>query len=418
MVQNSSSTDQRENLVGSAFLDFLFTIAKFRKFLSIFIFIIVGGAILLALLTPKEYKATSSVLPVAQSDLLSSLGGISSLTKSFSPLRGLSGLSGSDETDKYFAILKSKNVQHRLIDDFNLRKVYDLQDEPLWKVEKVLSNNLNFDLETEGNILIEVYDESPERAAKMANFLVSMLNEINTELHVTNARSTREFIEKRYFQNIEDITTLELQMKDFQEKYGVIAVPEQIEATVKSLAELYVDLAREEVALSVLRKTLSKDNPALLTKEIEYEEISNKINKFGSGNLITEYPKVLIPLNVAPKLVNKYLNIYKNLEIQYTIAEFITPVYEQAKIEEVRSTPSVLVLDEAYPPERKARPKIALYALIGLVVSLVLGLFIVFMLELLRKLQKIDQQKFDYIYNAFRPFSKLIFRNPPPPGTS
>ena len=238
MVENSSRNEEKENLVGSAFLDFLYIVAKSRKFLSIFIFIIVGGAILLAVLTPKEYKATSSVLPAAQSDLLSSLSGISSLAKSFSPLRGLGGLSGSDETDKYFAILKSKNVQHRLITDFNLRKVYDLEDEPLWKVENALSRNLNFDLETEGNILIEVYDESPERAAKMANFLVSLLNEINTELHITNARSTREFIEKRYFQNIEDITELETQMKDFQEKYGVIAVPEQIEATVKSLAEL------------------------------------------------------------------------------------------------------------------------------------------------------------------------------------
>jgi capsular polysaccharide biosynthesis protein len=364
-------------------------------------------------LTPKEYKATSSVLPAAQSDILSSLGGISSLAKSFSPLRGLSGLSGSDEIDKYFAILKSKNVQHRLISEFKLRRVYDLEDDPLWKVEKALSENLNFELETEGNLLVEVYDESPERAAKMANFLVSMLNEINTELHVTNARSTREFIEKRYFQNIDDIAQLETQMKAFQEKYGVIAVPEQIEATVKSLAELYVDLAREEVALSVLRKTMSKDNPALLIKEIEYEEIYNKINKFGSGNLITEYPKVLIPLNVAPELVNKYLNIYKNLEIQYTIAEFITPVYEQAKIEEVRSTPSVLVLDEAYPPERKARPKIALYALIGFVVSLVLGLFIVFTLELLRKLQQINPQKYSYIIKSFRPLSRLLPQDSP-----
>lgn len=410
MTENQERSEQKDNLVGSAFLDFLYTIAKYRKFLFFFIFLIVAGAILLAVFTPKEYKATASVLPAAQSDLLSSLGGISALTKSFSPLRGLSGLTGSNESDKYFAILKSKNVQHRLIDEFNLRKVYDLEDKPLWKVEKALSNNLNFDLETEGNILIEVYDESPERAAKMANSLVNMLNEINTELHVTNARSTREFIEKRYFQNIDDIASLETQMKEFQEKYGVIAVPEQIEATVKSLAELYVDLAREEVALNVLKKTLNEENPTLQMKQLELNEIREKINQFGSGDLITKYPKVLIPLNIAPNLVNRYLNIYKNLEIQYTIAEFITPVYEQAKIEEVRNTPSVLVLDFAYPPERKARPKIALYALIGFVISFLLGLFIVFVLELLNKLSQLNPQKFDYVYNAFRPFSKLVMR--------
>jgi tyrosine-protein kinase Etk/Wzc len=412
MTENQHQNEQKENLVGSAFLDFLYTIAKYRKFLFLFISVIVSGAILLAVFTPKEYKATASVLPAAQSDILSSLSGISSLAKSFTPLRSLGGLSGSDETDKYFAILKSKNVQHRLINEYDMKKVYNLENEPMWKIEKALSENLNFELETEGNILIEVYDTSPERAAKMANFLVSLLNEINTELHITNARSTREFIEKRYIQNTEDIANLEIQMKDFQEKYGVIAVPEQIEATVKSMAELYVDLAREEVALKVLKQTLSEDNPLLVTKELEYKEINEKINKMGSGNLITEYPKVFIPLNVAPGLVNKYLNIYKNLEIQYTIAEFITPVYEQAKIEEVRSTPSVLVLDTAYPPERKARPKIALYALIGFVISLVIGLFIVLMLELLRKLSEINPEKFEYVYNAFRPFSKLFIRQP------
>jgi tyrosine-protein kinase Etk/Wzc len=408
MFETSSPNEGKENLVGSAFLDFLYIVAKSRKFLLIFIFIVVGGAILLAVLTPKEFKATASVLPAGQSDLLSSLGGISSLAKSFTPLKGLSSLSGADETDKYFAILKSKNVQHRLIDKFDLRKVYDLEEEPLWKVEKALSNNLNFDLENEGNLIIEVYDESPDRAAKMANFLVSQLNEINTELHVSNAKSTREFIEKRYLQNIDDIKELETQMKLFREKYGVITVPEQIEATVKSLADLYVDLTKEEVTLNVLRKTVNKDNPVLLKKEIELEEINKKINNLSEGNEISKYPKILIPLNVAPSLVNKYLSVYKNLEIQYGIAEFITPVYEQAKIEEVRNTPSVLVLDEAYPPERKARPKITLYALIGFVVSLVLGLFIVFTKELLRKLQQINPQKYSYIIKSFRPLSRLL----------
>lgn len=406
-------TKDPDSSLGSAFLNFLYVVAKYRKFLFIFVFIIVGGAILFAFLTPKEYKATASVLPAGQSDLLSGLGGISSIAKSISPLRGLSSLTGGDEVEKYFAILKSKNVQHRLMNEFNLRKVYGLEDEPLWKVEKALSNNLNFDLENEGNLIVEVYDENPTRAAKMANFLVNQLNEINTELHVTNARSTREFIEQRYLQNIEDIKSLELQMKTFQEKYGVIAVPEQLEATIKSLSELYVDLAREEVSFNVLTKTLNPDNPKLLKKKIELEEIKKKIDNFGSGDLVTKYPKVLIPLNVAPSIANKYLNIYKNLEIQYKIAEFITPIYEQAKIEEVRSTPSVLILDEAYPPERKARPKISLYALIGFVVSLVLGLFVIFSWELLRKLSVINPQKYSFIINAFRPFSRLLPKDSP-----
>lgn len=403
--------EEKENLVGSTFLDILYIVAKSRKFLFIFIFVITSCAILLALLTPKEYKATASVLPAGESDLLSSLSGISALAKSFSPFQGLSSLSGGGEIDKYMVILNSKSVIHRVIEKFNLRKIYGLEDEELWKVEKAFSNNVDFSLEDEGNLLINVYDQSPILSAKMANYLVDLLNEINTKLHVTSAKTTREFIEKRYLQNLNDIADLEIQMKDFQEMYGVIAVPEQIEATVKSIAELYVDLAREEVAFNVLKRTVNEENPLLKIKEIELEEIKASIDQLSTGTAITKNPKVFIPLNVAPELVNKYLNIYKNLEIQYTIAEFLTPVYEQAKIEEIRNTPSVLVLDKAYPPERKARPKISLYGLIGFVVSLVLGLFIVFTLESFRKMEQINPQKFSYIYNSFRPFSKLIFRS-------
>jgi len=411
MAENSPRNEEKENLVGSAFLDFLYTIAKARKFLFIFIFAISSSAILLAVLTPKEYKASASVLPAGESDLLSSLSGISALAKSFAPFNGLSSLSGGSEIDRYIAILNSKSVLHKVIDEFNLRKVYDMEDAELWKIEKALANNVDFSLEDEGNLLISVYDQSPERSAEMANFMVNLLNKINTKLHVTNAKATREFIEKRYIQNLDDIADLEIQMKEFQEKYGVIAVPEQIEATIKSIAELYVDLAREEVALNVLRKTIGEENPLLITKEIEINEITANINKLSTGSAITKNPKVLIPLNVAPELVNKYLNIYKNLEIQYTIAEFITPVYEQAKIEEFRNTPSVLVLDEALPPERKARPKISLYGLIGFIVSIVLGLFIVFTMESFRKMEQINPQKFSYIYDSFRPFSKLILRS-------
>ncbi|MEE9450793.1 MAG: Wzz/FepE/Etk N-terminal domain-containing protein [Ignavibacteriaceae bacterium] len=411
MVESAPQNEEKENLVGSAFLDFFYIVAKSRKFLFIFIFVISSAAILLAVLTPKEYKASASVLPAGESDLLSSLSGISALAKSFAPLQGLSSLSGGSEIDRYIAILNSKSVQHRVIDKFNLRKVYDLEDDESWKVEEALSDNVDFSLEDEGNLLVSVYDQNPVRSAKMANYMVELLNEINTQLHVTNAKATREFIEKRYFQNLEDIEDFEIQMKEFQEKYGVIAVPEQIEATVKSTAELYVDLAREEIALNVLRKTLNEENPLLKNKEIEIKQIKAYINQLSIGAAITKNPKVLIPLNVAPELVNKYLNIHKNLEIQYTIAQFLTPVYEQAKIEEIRNTPSVLVLDEAYPPERKARPKISLYGLIGFVVSLVLGLFIVFTLESFRKMEQINPQKFSYIYNSFRPFSKLILRS-------
>jgi uncharacterized protein involved in exopolysaccharide biosynthesis len=53
----------------------------------------------------------------------------------------------------------------------------------------------------------------------------------------------------------------------------------------------------------------------------------------------------------------KYLRIYREAEVQAKIMELVLPLYEQAKIEEQRDTPSVLVLDTATPAFKASKPK-------------------------------------------------------------
>jgi tyrosine-protein kinase Etk/Wzc len=414
MVENEANEGKEVSTqVGSAFLDVLYIIAKARIYLFSIIFLGVAIAVTVALTTPKMYKATATVLPAESSDLLS-LSGISSLAKNFSPLKSLGSLSGSETLDKYLSILRSETVQRDVIEKFNLREVYEMQESPYWKIKREFSANMEVAIEDEGHLSVNILDRSPERAADIANYIVELLNHINTDLHVTNAKFTKEFVEKRYLQNIEDIVKLESDMKLFQEKYGVIAVPEQIEATITALSKVYVDLTREEVEYNVLKKTLAEDSPLLKSKEIQLSELNRQVQSMITNKgPMTSDPKVLIPLNRAPDLANKYLNLFRNLEIQYKIAEFITPVYEQARIEEARNTPSVLILDKAYPPERKAKPKILMYALLGFVISTVIALFLIFVLEMLRKLSVLNSEKYTYIMSSLGPIKRILPGNIP-----
>jgi len=91
--------------------------------------------------------------------------------------------------------------------------------------------------------------------------MVEKLNEINSALGVQNAKANREFIEKRYQQCLNDITGLETGMQKFQEKYGVIAVPQQLEATVKSMSNIYVEYYKSEVEYNVLKQTYGENHP-------------------------------------------------------------------------------------------------------------------------------------------------------------
>ncbi len=360
----------------STIIEFLSIVTKYRKFISRFVLSATLITIIVAFLMPKWFKSTASVFPAEKADLFG-LEGISSLAKNLSPAKALLG--SNPEADRYMAILKSATVLNAVIQKFDLVKVYDITSYPGEKTVKELLNNTEFTVEQEGNLTITVYDKDPQRAADMANYFVEILNKTNTELQVQNARGNKEFIEQRYKKNQLDLAAAEDTLKAFQKKYGIIAMPEQTEASIKAAAEITAQLALKEVQMGVLRRTQSPDNPTVTAAQIEIEEFRNKLSQMnGSGANVSKDLKVFVPFSRIPDLGVEYVRRFREVEIQYKILQFITPLYEQAKVEERRQTPSVIVLDKAGPAERKAKPKRIMIILGGFLISLVISLGAIF----------------------------------------
>jgi uncharacterized protein involved in exopolysaccharide biosynthesis len=403
-----TSNQDGKTKVGSSLLDFISIIVSYRWFLIFFVLIITVGASLYAVFTPKWFKSTASVLPAENNDFLS-MTGLSGLAKGFSASRGLAALSGtSTETDRFVAILKSATISNEIIKKFNLRKEYDLENTIYEKVVKEWQSNFELEVQDEGNLSITIYDKDPKKAADIANYLVRRLNEKNTELLIRNAVANKKFIETRYLQNLSDIANLETKMKRFQQKFGVIAVPEQLEATVKSMSEIYANLYKKQIELDVAKQTYGVDHPITHAGEIEVEELQKKINQLNNGTDASQKDvKILIPFKQAPELGNEYLQIYRNLEIQYKILEFIQPLYEQAKVEEVRNTPSVLVLDNAFPADHKAKPKVLLYFLLSFVISISVAFVVVLIIETFSRLKMVDSNRYNDIRKTLQ--SDLVF---------
>jgi uncharacterized protein involved in exopolysaccharide biosynthesis len=404
MNENQEINKSEQQKVGSTLFDIFEIIIKYRKFLFSFILLITLASTVYALLAPKWYKSTASVLPAERNDLLSSLSGLSSLAKGFAGGGGLAALTGAkSESDKYIAILKSGTMTNKVIKEFDLIKEYEREGDYYDKVVSDWEDNLELEVQDEGNLTITVFSKSPQKAADMANYLVEKLNEINTSLSVTNAKANREFVEKRYLQNMGDINNLENAMKSFQKKYGVIAIPEQLEATVKSMSEIYVELYKKEVEFNVVKQTYGKDHPLSTTTEIEMVELKKKIDMLNKGTDESQRDvKLIIPFKQAPELGNEYLKIYRNLEIQYKILEFVQPLFEQAKVEEARNTPSVLVLDYAGPAERKSKPKVLLYLFLSFVISFSISMTAVMIWEALKNLRRINQERYDTLIKSVK----------------
>ncbi len=357
-----------------------------RKVIALSVLVLAVLATVLAFILPVKYEGQATVLPSQKSAMLSMLGtGMSSTVSSLA--RQFGSLVGGGEGQigvgfNYLAILNSRDAMERVVKKFDLMKVYSIGDSSMDKTIKELRSNSDFELDKFGQVVVKAYDRSPIRAAAMANYFVSILNEINAQLSSEDARNLRIVIENRYLKNVSDLEAAEDSMKAFQQRYGVFSLPDQAKASVQAGAELEAQLMLAQVKLSVLEKQMSVTSPEVQSTTQQIDALTKKINELKTGQ--TQGSRgdfgVFVPFKQMPGKMMMYLDLYRDVEIQSRLLEYVYPMYEQAKLEEAKETPTVLVLDRAVPPEKKAYPLRALIVLsgafLGLVLSILFGVFV------------------------------------------
>lgn len=391
-LQESDSMDKKETGV----LDYLLALYQYRKLLTInFIAVSIVTAVIVFLM-PKWYQATAVVMP-PKKDL--GMMGLSSAIANL-PIGGLEFLKGSDEVMTYMAILKSRTVREAVIRKHDLVRVYEEED--IEKTLKAMEDNIDITLEREGTITISVLDKSPERVAAMANSFADYLDSINVELNIQKARNNRIFIEKRFTQNKEDMRRAEEELRAFQEKYGVIALPVQTEAAIKGAASLMAEIMATEVELGVKQKSLTPTHVQVIETQNKLIELNKKLNemKYGSASAPTatngnaRSDMIFIPFNEVPEVGIEFARRFREVEVQKTLYQFIIQQYEQAKLQEAKDVPTVQILDRAVPPIYQAKPKrILTIALAGISATLILAAFLL-VVERLRLLQEEEPEKY------------------------
>ena len=331
----AGSGDPGSDQQHSAFLEAMSVLLLWKNFIIVNVFIIAAIVTAITFLMPKWYKAEASILPPKERDLFGSLGGSASTL-----LRGLTGrgMGQNQNTYNYFAILKSRTAMEAVVRKFDLVNVYEISDSSMEKAVKALNGNTSFEIQDDDNITIDVLDKDPQRAADMANYFVDLLNTMSIDLSTREARNNREFIEKRVEAARVDLHSAEDSLQGYQERSGMIVAPEAGNAGLSAIAQMYGLKARKEIELAIARRSVAQSNPMVGQLATEVEEIQKRIDK---------YPAIGIGS----------LRLYRDVAIQQKILEFLLPLYEQAKVDEQKDVPVLLVLDRAVAPERKVKPQ-------------------------------------------------------------
>ena len=340
------------------FSDYIYVLYKWKRFL--FINLIIAGLITtgLVFLIPNEYKATATIMippdnQMGLGGLSSLLGGKSSIASAGSRLFGMA----STSEDMLLGILNSRTAVTDVIKKYNLMKYYEIDDNNMDKVIKAFRGDFSTDPNEFGMIDFSIVNKDPKVSAEIANYLVTLVDSMNIEFSIQRAKNNRIFIEKRYLQNVADLKKAEDSLYKFQKKYGIVAVPEQLEVTVKAAAEIESALMKKEMESFFVLQGYGENSPQYQGIKSEIKLLKDKVQEIKNSPNLSATSNVLFPFKDMPNIAIQYLRTYREVEIQQSILEIVMPMYEQAKVEEQKSMPTIMLMDKATVPELKHSPK-------------------------------------------------------------
>jgi capsule polysaccharide export protein KpsE/RkpR len=324
-----------------------------------------GGLVLgtlLAFVLPKQYQSTVQLMPPdTQSSSGAMLAALSA--KAGGGIGAVAGdLLGGNSTGALFVgILRSRTLEDRLVQRFELKKVYGAKLAEDARTR--LSNNTGVSEDHKSGIIsLSVVDQDPARAAALAQAYGEELERLVSELSTSAAHRERVFLEDRLKVVKQELDQASGDFSQFASRNAAINIPEQGKAMVEAAATLQGHLIAAESELKGLEEIYTPGNVRVRSVQARVSELRHQLEKLDGdtdpakkGSSHVE-PSAYPTIRELPLLGVTYADLLRRTRIQEAVYETLTQQYELAKVQEAKETPSVKVLDAASLPERKVFP--------------------------------------------------------------
>ena len=315
-----------------------------RRSLTLFVAAVAVTSVVVSLLLPKWYTAECTILPPAEGgdsfDLMSAIVENKTLNR-------LGLFSATTPSDIHVEILKSRTIRESLARQFDLQRLY--RRKGMEPTLKELAQHVRLVLSPVGMVTVRVEDRSPQRAAAMANFLVQRLDRFNRESVNTRAKRTREFLEQRLVESKTSLARAESTLTVYEQRHKVVASAEG--AAVGAMAEVISQKMSLEVRRSYLSSYTRPGSLPLRQLDAEIGAMNRELGKI-------------------PSLKQEGSRLALDAEIQRRVFMLLSAQYEDMRVQETRDTPTLTVLDSAYPPETRSRPRRVVIVLVSTLLAI------------------------------------------------
>lgn len=239
-----------------------------------------------------------------------------------------------DDCEKLLQILNSADIRNMAANEYNLWEHWKINKDDVYAnhyLKLKWDEMVSFKRTDYVSIKINVYDYQSDRAAKLANSIVSYADSVKNKMTKVIAKEALMIIEEEYLSTLANIKSLEDSLQVIRE-IGVIDYKSEMEAYSKAMA-----------------KAVSKGDEGAKSK-----------------------------LQVKLDLLKKYGMAYQDLFEKLKKYRFKYPVikgkYDEARVNYERHLPSKFVVEKAVRNEKKAKPVRAIIVLVPTISTFLLAL--------------------------------------------
>ena len=349
---------------------------------------------LVAFMIPKSYTSTTQLMPPDPQSTSGMAMMAAMAAKAGGGLGAVAGdLLGVKSSGALFiGVLRSQTSQDRLIQQFDLKKVYGTR--LVMDARTRLDENTSISEDKKSGIIsISVTDHTPQRAAALASAYVDQLNTLVSELSTSSAHREREFLEERLKVAKQDLDDASNQLAQFSSKNNTLDIQQEGKAMLDAAGTIAGEMIVAQSELEGLRQIYTDNNSRVHSLNARVGELRKQLEKLGGtqanavGGISASPGQTGDPsagkaggglpyptIRSLPLLGAKYADYYRRAKIQETVYELLTEQYELAKVQEAKETPSVKVLDPARIPERKSFPPRSVIMFLGTFLTFALSI--------------------------------------------
>ncbi len=340
-----------------------FVVKRKELILLVFAVSLVVSYLLIYFLIDEQYEATAVLIP-REEEAASVAGGLLRSMKTL-PLNIGGGKSRGADMDLYNTVIFSRTVMEEVIRDFGLLVSYGLDTtraDCMERAVKRLRKEILTRATEESAFEITVRAGSGQRASDMANYVIRRMNERIVDLNTGRSRENREFLGKRVDEISAHLKAAEDSLRIFQERSGLLDAKTQLEGIITANTTLETELEAKRLQEGIMERMYDRESPQVKELQMQIEVYQKRLTQMRTQ---TDPGSPLLPLRELPKTAVEFLRRYRSVELDNLLLQYILPLFEQAKIEEMRDYPVLQIIDAAVPPARKSYPPRALFSLVG-----------------------------------------------------